>query len=112
MRFTTPTAWPAGQNDPAAGSVVHLKGFGLRVQVSDEDNRRSHAECLQFLLKRRASTIVWDGDNFSPESFTRLLVDLFDAMQQQSDADEAGAQPIKFAAFLREEDRDRFRKVG
>ena len=80
MRFTTPTAWPAGQNDPAAGSVVHLKGFGLRVQVSDEDNRRSHAECLQFLLKRRASTIVWDGDNFSPESFTRLLVDLFDAM--------------------------------
>ena len=82
-------------------NILHLKGFGRGIDFQNERTRR-HAgrivEMVRVQAKRTGSlTLVWDGDSFEHDSFTRLI-----GLVQR---DVAG---VHFCSFLRECDKHRF----
>ena len=80
------------------GSTVHFKGFASRVDFTDPHNIGMATLLIQRLKAIQPSRIVWDGDNFSDDSFTRLI--------PQMHRELGGA--VELVAFLRECDQDRF----
>jgi hypothetical protein len=69
--------------------VVHLKGFTRRLSVQDPVTKRAIDALVSRLHTIGAKTIVWDGDSYSPDSFTALMPLL------------AAAIPaLRFVAFL------------
>ena len=69
--------------------VVHLKGFTRHLSVQDPVTKSAIDALVSRLHTIGAKTIVWDGDSYSPDSFTALMPLL------------AAAIPaLRFVAFL------------
>lgn len=69
--------------------VVHLKGFTRHLSVQDPVTKSAIDALVSRLRTIGAKTIVWDGDSYSPDSFTALMPLL------------AAAIPaLRFVAFL------------
>ena len=83
---------------PQPGSTVHFKGFASRVDFNDPHNIGMATKLAQRLKATQPGRIVWDGDNYSKDSFTRLIPHMH---RELGDA-------IELVAFLRECDRERF----
>mmetsp|Transcript_185 Transcript_185/g.420 ORF Transcript_185/g.420 Transcript_185/m.420 type:complete len:204 (-) Transcript_185:109-720(-) len=55
------------------GKIVHLKGFARLIDFGDEKIMSLSNLAVDFLVSRQPDTIVWDGDSYALDSFTRLL---------------------------------------
>jgi len=66
---------------PAAGAIVHLKGFALRVNFSDPNTKACADDLVANAVKELTPadaaapdpTLVWDGDSFNESSFAALV---------------------------------------
>eukprot|EP00051_Salpingoeca_urceolata_P033325 m.20161 g.20161 ORF g.20161 m.20161 type:complete len:280 (+) comp6105_c0_seq2:262-1101(+) len=87
----------ASDSDMFPGMVVHVKGFGRRIDYVHEtiaEERQSMLAALQGV-----GTVVWDGDSLNADSFTALIPDIT-------------PRPASFVAFLKRADRERKRFVA
>ena len=83
---------------PQPGSTVHFKGFASRVDFNNPHNVGIATKLVQRLKAIQPGRIVWDGDNYSKDSFTRLIPHMH---RELGDA-------VELVAFLRECDQERF----
>ena len=80
------------------GLTVHLKGFASRINFEDQPIFDMAKHLIRRLKALEPSRVVWDGDNFGKESFTRLIPYIHREL--------GGA--VELVAFLRECDQERF----
>ena len=83
---------------PRPGSEVHFKGFATRIDSTDPHNVAMAKQLMQRLKAIQPNRIVWDGDNYSMDSFTRLIPEIHREL--------GGA--VELVAFVRECDQERF----
>ena len=81
-----------------AGTTVHFKGFASGVDFNDPHNIGMATQLMQRLKAIQPSRIVWDGDGYELDSFTRLILHMH---RELGDA-------VELVAFLRECDQERF----
>ena len=79
-------------------NTVHLKGFASRVNNNDPHTIAMGQLLLKQLTALQPARIVWDGDNFSNDSFTRLIPQIYSQL----------GSAVELVAFLRECDQERF----
>jgi hypothetical protein len=48
--------------------VVHLKGFGLRIDYSDLKTSSLARATVDFIVAMSPSVLVWDGDSYARSS--------------------------------------------
>lgn len=79
--------------------TLHFKGFGTRIDFSNETTKLYAREVESWVLERKPKRIVWDGDSYELDSFTLLIPRLYNLIGD-----------LELIAFLRECDQERFRK--
>ena len=80
------------------GPTVHLKGFASGIDFHDPRTIGMARRLMQFLMQIQPSRIVWDGDDYSKDSFTRLILHMHSEL----------GDAVELVAFLRECDQERF----
>mmetsp|Transcript_114824 Transcript_114824/g.214932 ORF Transcript_114824/g.214932 Transcript_114824/m.214932 type:complete len:255 (-) Transcript_114824:261-1025(-) len=88
--------------DPSRfGQVVHIKGFGSKIDFSDAETAALADRFVEFVASElKPDTLVWDGDSFGDDSFTTLVVRL----RRRTNAE--------LVMFLRNADKDKDRVNG
>ena len=81
--------------------IVHWKGFGGGIDGLDDPKSPNYAKLMSavdFIMSiGNDGTIVWDGDDYDPMSFTNIIPTLMD-----------GCPQMKFVAFKNVKDIDKF----
>ena len=84
--------------EPCSVGPLHLKGFGLRINFSDEATAAARDDCVKFIVDTlKPQRLVWDGDSFATTSFTALVP----LIKRQLPS-------VALVAYLKSEDRGRF----
>lgn len=53
--------------------MAHLKGFASRLDFADAETAAATEAILAWLRRHSIDTVVWDGDDLSPSSFTHVV---------------------------------------
>jgi len=59
------------------GRTIHFKGFAARVNFEEEDTLTETKNTIDFFKNATPDTVVWDGDNLEPDSFTALIPEIY-----------------------------------
>jgi len=59
------------------GRTIHYKGFAARVNFDDQDTQIEKKHLMELFRDANPDTIVWDGDDYQPDSFTALIPDIY-----------------------------------
>jgi hypothetical protein len=79
--------------------AVRLIGFARGLSFSDKPTSEAAELAVRYLSD--FTTIIWDGDSFSKDSFTYLIVLATEAIKAKS-------QTATFISFIKESSRERF----
>lgn len=79
------------------GKIVHLKGFGSRIDFKDSATAAMLDSAVEFFIGLGADTLVWDGDSYTEDSFTYLIPFIYRRIE------------LKLVMFLRDKPKDRKR---
>lgn len=82
---------------PSSGPVVHFKGFAARVDFKDPATSQLVTKFIDWLKSKGPGQLVWDGDEWSNESFTALIPQILEAVPG-----------VELVAFRRESDKATF----
>lgn len=82
------------------GSTLHVKGFGRGIDFTNAHIADISKKMTQCILDWQPARIVFDGDDFREDSFTRLILEVVQKI---------GAE-VEIVAFLQECDTRRFCK--
>ena len=82
------------------GGTLHLKGFGRNINFANEHIAETSKKMIQCIADWQPARLVFDGDDFRDDSFTKLIPEAFHLM---------GAE-VDIVAFLQECDARRFCK--
>lgn len=93
---------PASEFTDTVGSIpatdiVHLKGFASGIDYKNHEVGMQRT--ISFILQTKPRIIVWDGDDFSQDSFTYLIPQLFKVSNN-----------LRFVAFRAKQEASRFQE--
>ena len=86
---------------PSENQIVHLKGYASDVDLSIPLNSDSFSSVVASLVHLEPHYIIFDGDNYAPDSFTHCLV-LYHKHCIQNNI-----RPARFVAFTCQGDAER-----
>eukprot|EP00928_Gymnodinium_smaydae_P046816 TRINITY_DN31208_c0_g1_i1.p1 TRINITY_DN31208_c0_g1~~TRINITY_DN31208_c0_g1_i1.p1 ORF type:complete len:315 (-),score=31.83 TRINITY_DN31208_c0_g1_i1:435-1298(-) len=65
------------------GDTFHLKGFAARINYDDDNTIMEADSLMNLVLHHSFETLVWDGDSFQDDSFTKLIPDIYREQKTQ-----------------------------